>query len=616
MQQNLAAVFFERASLLGATVAVRYKEGRGPYRDLGWDIFSGMVKEMAAGLALLGLERGACAAILSQTSHLWVASDFSILSCGAVSVPVYPTSSQADIEYILNNSQSQVLFVQNEGLLKKVLTVRDDLPHLQKIILLSAPEGGRSLTELNIDRELVIGLEELQELGRNHLSCQPTIVEERMRLTGQEDLATVIYTSGTTGTPKGAKLTHGNVLTVLEDLRQIIPLSSSDVYLSFLPLSHVFERICGEFYWMHSGGVCAFAEGIEHVAKNMAEIEPSMILVVPRVLDRIYAKVKAGIAGASWRARRLIEWAVAVGEEWAKHSWEGRAPRPGLVAKRWLAEKLVLGKLRARIGRRLRLVVTGGAPATKEAIQFFHSIGITTLEGYGLTETTAPATVNRPQKIKIGTVGSVLPSVEIKLADDGEIFIKGPTVFKGYFNAELATSEAFCDGWFCTGDIGIIDGDGYITITDRKKDLIVDSAGKNIAPQKVESVLKTIPYVSQAIVFGDRKKHLVALLTVDEQATCEFARERNWTFNSFAELVAAPELTQQLRKEINDSSRQLADCERIRQFAILPAELSVETGELTPTLKIKRNVVAAKYKDLLDSLYQEESVPVLVSSAR
>ncbi|MBI4532473.1 MAG: AMP-binding protein, partial [Candidatus Melainabacteria bacterium] len=434
MQQNLAAVFFERAMLLGATVAVRYKEGRGPYRDLSWNALSGMVKEMAAGLASLGLERGACAAILSQTSHLWVASDFSILANGAVSVPVYPTSSQADLEYILNNSQSRFLFVQNEGLLRKVLTARNDLPNLQKIILLSAPEGGRSLTDLNVDGGLVIGLEELQQLGRDHLSNQPTILDERIRLASPDDIATVIYTSGTTGTPKGAMLTHGNVLTVLEDLRQIIPLSTSDVYLSFLPLSHVFERVCGEFYWVHSGGVCAFAEGMEYVARNMAEIEPTMILVVPRVLDRIYAKVKAGIAGASGRARRLIEWSVSVGGQWAQHSWEQRKPRLGLVVKYWLAEKLVLSKLRERIGRRLRLVVTGGAPATKEVIQFFQSIGITTVEGYGLTETTAPATVNRPTKIKAGTVGSALPSVEVKLADDGEILVKGPTVFKGYYN--------------------------------------------------------------------------------------------------------------------------------------------------------------------------------------
>ncbi|HEY9869405.1 MAG TPA: long-chain fatty acid--CoA ligase [Candidatus Obscuribacterales bacterium] len=617
MQQTLASVFCQRVSTMGDRVAVRYKEGRSPYRDLTWKEFGRMVTEMAFGLASLGIERGSRAAIMSGTSHLWTAADLSIIVAGGVSVPIYPTSSQADVRHILTNSSASIVFVANEALLNKLLPVVDDLPELKKIVLMSPPANGKSLSELDVDSGRVLGIEELQELGRCHIVEKPKLIEERLAAGQASDPVTVIYTSGTTGVPKGVLLTHANILSVLEDLTHVLPISSQEVYLSFLPLSHVFERVCGEFYWLHSGGACAFAEGIEHVAKNMAEVEPSMILVVPRVLDRIYAKVKSGINGASPRARRLIEWALGVGEEIVRHAAEDRRPRPGLVAKHWLAERLVFRKLRARIGKNLRLIVCGGAPATPEVILFFNAIGITTLEGYGLTETAAPLTVNRINKIKPGTVGSALPSVSLKIAADGEILVKGPTVFGGYFKDEQATAEVFEDGWFRTGDIGVLDADGYLTITDRKKDIIVNSAGKNVAPQRVEAVLKTLPLVSQAIVFGDKRKHLVALLTLDEQAALEFARERSWPQQDFAQLASSAELMSFLRRELNEKGRDLADHEKVRNFAVLPAELSIEKGELTATLKIKRSIVAQHYKDLIEGLYREQEAPTpLVSSKR
>lgn len=617
MQQTLASVFCQRVSAMGDRVAVRYKEGRSPYRDLTWQEFGRMVTEMAFGLAALGVERGSRAAIMSGTSHLWTAADLSIIVAGGVSVPIYPTSSQADVRHILTNSSASIVFVANEALLNKLLPLVDDLPELKKIVLMSSPANGRSLSELDVDSGRVLGIEELQELGRCHIVEKPKLIEERLAAGQTADPVTVIYTSGTTGVPKGVLLTHANILSVLEDLTHVLPISSEDVYLSFLPLSHVFERVCGEFYWLHSGGVCAFAEGIEHVAKNMAEVEPSMILVVPRLLDRIYAKVKSGINGASARARRLIEWALGVGEEMVRHAAEDKQPRPGLVAKHWLAERLVFRKLRARIGKNLRLIVCGGAPATPEVILFFNAIGITTLEGYGLTETAAPLTVNRINKIKPGTVGSPLPSVSLKIAEDSEILVKGPTVFTGYFKDEQSTAEVFEDGWFRTGDIGVLDADGYLTITDRKKDIIVNSAGKNIAPQRVEAVLKSLPLVSQAIVFGDKRKHLVALLTLDEQAALEFARDRSWPHQDFAQLASSAELVSYLRRELNEKGGDLADHEKVRNFAILPAELSIERGELTATLKIKRSIVAQHYKELIEGLYREEEAPTpLISSKR
>ncbi len=615
MHQTLATIFFKRVSSLPSVEAVRFKEGRGPYRSLSWGEFGKMVREMAAGLASMGFEAGQSAAILSNTSHLWVASDLAIMANGAVSVPIYPTSSQADIQYILDNSGAQFIFVQSEGLMNKVLAVKEQLPNLKKIILLSAPSGGKSLSELKIDSAFVLGLEELQECGRNYQVENDAVLDRRMNETKSSAVATIIYTSGTTGTPKGVMLTYENIFGVLNDLPNVIPITPKDVYLSFLPLSHVFERICGEFYWLAQGDVCAFAEGIEHVSKNMSEVEPSMILVVPRVLDRIYAKVRAGIMGASGRSRSLIEWSLEAGKEVFRLTADGKSPGPLLNARAWLAEKLVFAKLRARIGRNLRLVVSGGAPATREVIEFFNAIGITTLEGYGLTETTAPVSVNVPSRVKAGTVGKALKSTQIKTAEDGEIMIKGPGVFKGYFKADEQTAEAFDEnGWFHTGDIGIIDGDGYVKITDRKKDLIINSAGKNIAPQRIEATLKQVPIIAQAIVFGDKKKHLVAILTLDEHATTELANDKGWSFNSYAELSAMSELKQYLRKEINDCSKQLADYERVRNITVLPHDLSVEHGELTATLKVKRNVIFKNYKDVIDKLYKEDES--LVGSGR
>lgn len=613
MSKSLAATFYERAEALSDHPAVRFREGKEPYQDMSWKDYGALVKEMAFGLAALGLEPGQCVAIFSGNSHLWVAADVATISNGATSVPIYPTCSQSDIEYILTNSESRFLFVQNERMLKRVIEVKDSTPTLKTIILMSSADQSKSINQLTDDLgsgsgKRIITLNELRLLGVKFSKETPALIDQRVKATTVEDLATVIYTSGTTGTPKGAGLSHSIILSVVNDLRYVLPITTDDVYLSYLPLSHVFERVCGEFYWLTNGGTCAFAESIETMAKNLGEVEPSMILVVPRVLDRIYAKVKSGIEGASGRRRKLIDWAIYVGKEVVRTRASGKALSPKLFISHVIAEKLVFHKMREKIGRKLRLVVSGGAPATPHVIEFFNAVGITTLEGYGLTETAAPATVNLMHKVKIGSVGPALPSVQMKIAEDGEIVLRGPSIFKSYYKNETASKEAFTeDGWFKTGDIGTIDGDGYLRITDRKKDLIVNSAGKNIAPQRVEAVLKTLPFVTQAVVFGDKQKYLSSLLTLDEVQVTEFAREKGWSFSSYMDLVRSPHLNEYLRKEIHLRSGQLADYEQVKRFAILPQELSVEEGELTATLKIKRNIVAKKYKPLIEALYKEES---------
>lgn len=612
MKQGLAYKFFERALLLSDRVAVRFKEQKSLYKTMSWTDYSALVKEMALGLAAVGIDSGSSVAIFSANSIYWVAADIATICNGGISVPIYPTSSQSDIQYILENSAAQIVFVQNEELCRKVLAARAKAASITKIVLLNLPK--KSLTELAqelglpTDQTLIVGVEEILALGRELKNEKPNLIDERLERTELSDLATIIYTSGTTGTPKGAGLTHANILSLIDSVKLTIPVDENTVYLNYLPLSHVFERVCGEFYWMTSAGEYAFAESIEAMGKNLAETQPTMILVVPRVLDRIYSKVRIGIEGASGRRKKLINWSISVGKDVVRTKAESHNISALLQLKHWIAEKLVLGKLREKIGPRLNLVVSGGAPASAEPIEFFNAIGIDTLEGYGLTETTAPACVNRRGKVKVGTVGPTLPSIDLKIGEDGEILLKGPSIFTGYFKNEEATAEAFEDGWFKTGDIGVIDKDGYLKITDRKKDLIVNSAGKNIAPQRIEAILKTVPFVSQAVVFGDKQKALVALLTLDEQAATEYGHEQNWDFNSYAELLKEPKLNQYLRKEIQSRSGQLADYEVVKRFAVLPDELSVDEGELTATLKIKRNVVAAKYKSVVEALYKDENV--------
>jgi long-chain acyl-CoA synthetase len=612
VQVSLGRLFLDRAEKLGPKVAVLFKEGRGAYQPISWTDYGKMVREMAFGLASLGVKPGSAVGILATTSHFWIAADLATICNGALSVPLYPNCSIQDIEHILNNSDSSIVFVSGEALLNKLLQVKNSLALLKHIIYVTPLSGGKSAefirADKGLDENFLIGISELKELGKSLAQSQPTLVDERAAKVDVQSIATIIYTSGTTGTPKGVPITHFNVTSLLDTLPPILPLYDTDTYLSYLPLSHVFERVCGEFYWLHSGGTIAFAESIEMLAKNLGEVEPTYLLAVPRVLDRIYAKVKLGIDGASDRAKQSIDWALRVGAENLALTAEGKAIRPALKIKLWLAEKLVYRKLRDRIGKNLRFIICGGAPGTSAVLEFFNSIGIPTLEGYGLTETTAPTNCNRYFKIKLGTVGPTMDTVEMKLAHDGEILARGDSIFKGYFKDEKATREAFADGWFKTGDIGFLDGDGYLKITDRKKDIIVNSAGKNIAPQRIENMMRNIDHVSQAIVFGDKRKHLVALFTMDELGVMELARERGWPSESLAIVLASKELNQYLKKEINLRSGHLAEYELIRNFSVLPHELGIDSGELTCTLKVKRNVVAQKYKPLIDSLYKDEVV--------
>ncbi len=609
---TIGQMFFEQAQRLGTRTALRYKQLSPLYQSMSWQELSNFVQEIAFGLASVPISTKKAVAIFSPTSYLWVAADLATISIGSVSVPIYPNSSSSDIEYILNNSEAEAIFVSGERLLNKLVSIKDKIPQIKKIVFLP------SLTKKEEDWEKIkakyeqlgdvfVHLNELCVFGRELAESKPQTIKELVAVASDEDVATIIYTSGTTGTPKGVPLTHTNIMAVLADLPSVIPITESDVYFSYLPVSHVFERVCGEYYWIYAGCVCAYAESIETMAKNMQETEPTLIVAVPRVLDGIYSKVKNGIASASSLSQWLINWAVSVGEKIVNLKAHDRSIPELLKIQHRLAESLVLRKLRQRIGKRLRFVVCGGAAGTPSVLAFFNAIGIPALEGYGMTETAAPTNVNRFDRVKLGTVGPSLPCIEIKIGEDGEILLKGPSIFGGYFKDTQSTDEVFVDGWFRTGDVGYIDDDGYLKITDRKKDLIVNAAGKNIAPQRVETLLKTIPPISQAIVFGDQNKHLVALLTLDQNKAMEIAKEKEWQFEKYTDLVKSKELHQYLKKEMAKFPDQLAEYERIKHFTILDHDLSVDSGELTATMKIKRNVVAEKYAQTLENLYTKNA---------
>jgi len=605
---TIAQLFFNQADRLSTKTAVRYKHLSPLYQSMSWKELSAFVEEIAFGLATIPIEAGKRVAIFSPTSYLWIAADLATISVGAISVPIYPNSSNNDIEYILNNSEAQAIFVAGDNLLAKLLGLKDKLSHIKKIIFLPSLSKKDPEWEILKDKYKELGdsfvhLSELCLLGHELSDSKPRLVKERGLESKAEDIATIIYTSGTTGTPKGVPLMHANIMAVLNDLPAVIPINEDDVYFSYLPISHVFERICGEYYWIYAGCICAFAESIETMAKNLGEIDPTLMVAVPRVLDGIYHKMKNGIAAGTSTAKGLIDWAIGVGEKVIDLKACNLPIDGALKLKHWLADKIVLSKLRQRVGNRLRFIVCGGAPATQPVLSFFNAIGIPTLEGYGMTETAAPTHVNLFQRVKLGTVGPNLPCVEIKIGEDGEILLRGPSVFQGYYKDLESTNEVFVDGWFQTGDVGYIDDEGYLTITDRKKDLIVNAAGKNIAPQRIESMLKTIPPISQAIVFGDRNKHLVALLTLDEQKATELAREHGWQFEKYADLVSSRQLYQYLKKEISKKQEQLAEYEHIKHFTILDRDLTVDSGELTATLKIKRNVIAQKFAKTIESLY-------------
>ncbi|HHJ53511.1 MAG TPA: long-chain fatty acid--CoA ligase, partial [Caldithrix abyssi] len=522
--------------------------------------------------------------------------DYATLSLGAMLVPIYPSLLSDQIKYICDDSEAKVLIVADKIQMDKVDQVHEQLKTVQNFYVFDVPSEGL--------KDPWKSFESLMEDGQKFLADKPDYVQNEIAKVEPQDWATIIYTSGTTGEPKGAVLTHSNFLSNVEDALSVIDITSEDVFLSFLPLSHVFERMAGHYLSNYPGATVAYAESIDTVPENMVEIKPTMMVSVPRLYEKMYARILEAVEAGPPLKRKIFYWALKVGSEYIDRVSKKQPIPGGLQFKRNLAYKLVFSKLAERVGGRLRLFVSGGAPLNKEIAEFFGAAGLLILEGYGLTETSPVITVNLPDHFKFGTVGPPLPSVEVKIAEDGEILTRGPHVMVGYYKKEAETREAIDEeGWFHTGDIGIIDEDGFLKITDRKKNIIVTSGGKNVAPQPIENRLIQSPYIEQAVVIGDKRKFCSAVVVGTEDQIIKWAKENNIAFTDYQDLIRKPEVKQLLREEIDNLTKDLARYETIKDFFIAPQPFTIETGDLTPSLKVKRRVVEEKYKKEIDAMY-------------
>ncbi len=563
------------------------------YRGLTYKEVGVIIRNLALGLASLGVKKNDKVSILCPTQEEWAMTDFAVLSLGAVTVPIYPNLPPKQVEYIVQNSDSKVIFVSDAEQLAKVIEVKANCPALTHAVLISAEDK---------KKDYVIRFDELQEAGKKFGSTNPNYIENSLGKIDRMDLATIIYTSGTTGMPKGVMLSHNNILSNSLAAVQVARIGPEDTLLSFLPLAHSFERMAGHFMPISQGCCIAYAESIEKVPQNMDEVKPTIMCAVPRLYEKIYTRVQENLQTAPALRKKIFGWALKVGQE------AHRTKKKGFSYK--LAHKLVYSKLHARFGGRIKFFVSGGAPLSKEIGEFFAFMGMMILEGYGLTETSPVITVNRPELFKLGTVGPVIDGVEARIAPDGEILTRGPHVMMGYYKNEAATKEMIDpDGWLHTGDIGYFDEDNYLVITDRKKNLIVTSGGKNVAPQPIETLLVTIPYVEQAMVLGDNRNFISALIVPNLDQLRKYAKEHHIAYNSDDQLIANKDIYNMVDKLIQQAQEQagVARYEQVRKFAFLPKAFTIESGELTPTLKIKRNVITANFIHIIESIYNKET---------
>jgi long-chain acyl-CoA synthetase len=592
--RTLCDIFYRSVDTYRKAEHLKYKKD-GVWHAISSDELRRAVEELSMGLRSLGVEKGDKVALLSENRPEWAFVDLATLCAGAVDAPIYSTLPPAQVLYILKDSEAKVAFVSNPVQARKLAEIRDQAPLLQHVVRFDAN-----------DLPGMLSLEEVRARGREALAKDPNGVRARAGEARPEDLATLIYTSGTTGDPKGVMLTHRNIVSnTVASSKVFEAMGTDDVALSFLPLCHIFERMSGHYLMLLMGATIAYAEGVEQVPANMQEVRPTVMCSVPRLYEKMFARVQDKVAQDPPLRQKIFRWAIGVGREGFAHRVAKTSPGPLLKLKLALADKLVFSKIKERTGGRLRLFVSGGAPLAKEIAEFFGAAGMLIIEGYGLTETSPVISVNRPHDLRPGTVGKPVEGVEVKIAEDGEILTRGPHVMQGYFKRPADTAEAIDpQGWFHTGDVGVFDQDGFLTITDRKKDIIVTSGGKNIAPQPIENLLKSSKYVTEVVMIGNRR-HFPAALVVPQFENLEaWAREKGLTFATRQDLIARPEVVAFYEQVIKDLTPQLAQFERIKKIALLPREFSIESGELTPKLSVKRRVVEQKYKDLIDKMYE------------
>jgi long-chain acyl-CoA synthetase len=598
-QDTLPKLFRHVARERGDGVALREKH-LGIWRAITWREYGERARRVGLGLVALGLRPKDVVSVIAENCPEWLYTDLGTMSVGGVTNGIYTTDSPRQVEYIVNDSGTRFVFVENEEQLDKALEVRARCPELVKIFVYDL-EGLHGFRD-----DQVMPFADLLDLGARYDREHPGAFDRLVELAAPEDLAILVYTSGTTGPPKGAMLSHRNILFQLGYSDFIAEPREGDQQLSFLPLSHVAERTFTVFYPLRSGATVNFAESIDTVPENIREVAPAVFFAVPRIWEKFYSAVALRMREATWPGKVAYGWAIGVGMRMAQRRIEGRRPSPGLRLLRRLADALVLDNIKRSLGlHRARGAATGAAPIAPELIKWYMALGIDMREVYGQTENCGLATAVPADRIKLGSVGVARPDTEVRISPQGEILLKGPHVFMGYYKNPEKTAETVVDGWLHTGDVGFLDDDGFLTITDRMKDIIITAGGKNVTPSEIENQLKFSPYISDAVVIGDQRKFLSCLVMIDHETVAQYAQEQNVPFTNFASLCRAREIQDLIWDEIERVNKQLARVETIKKFRLIEQILTPEDEELTPTMKLRRSFVNIKYKELIDAMYAE-----------
>lgn len=598
-QNTIPRLLWGRSEEWAELTVIRYKKF-GVWKDIRWKEYGNKVKHVALGFIGLGLERGDLISIMSENTPEWLFCDVGIMAAGGVSVGVYPTNSAKQVEYVVKDSGSSYFIAGDEEQLDKILEVRDVLPRLKRIIIVNQ-KGLRHFSDPG-----VIAFEELLELGKAMEQQNPTLFEDLVKATKPKDLAILIYTSGTTGPPKGSMMSHANLFFTVEAWLKLDKAYMNDETLAFLPLSHILQRLFSLVFPLIAGTICSFSEGMDTFPQDIREVSPTIFIAVPRIWEKFYSSLIFQVEDSTPLEKLAFKWAMHIGKKMADKRSTSKRPSPYLWIAYKLAEWAVLKNIRKFIGQdRNRYSVTGAAPISHDLLDFYKSLGIDIREGYGLTESTGAAIGHHPGDYKFGTVGRPLPGIQVKIAEDGEILIKSPSVFMGYYNDPARTQETVVDGWLHTGDIGKIDEEGHVILLDRKKDIIITAGGKNITPSEIENQLKFSTYINDAVVIGDSKKYLTCLIMIDDENTMKYAQDNRIPFTTYASLTRAPEIIKLIQKEVDAVNKNLAGVETIKKFRLIDLQLTADDDEVTPTGKLKRKYVSEKFKDLIEDMYGE-----------
>jgi len=578
-----------------------WRKLRGAWASLTWGEYGDWAEDLGNALIASGLRPGDKVSILSQTRVEWATADMGIIGAGCVTAPIYHSNTDDQVRYIVEHSDSRLVFVEDQEQLDKMLAIWPKLPQVEKVVVFDryAPK--------TLDN--VISLDTFRAEGQRYREAHPEAYTQRTDAVTPDDVVSFIYTSGTTGPPKAAMVTSRNILAIIKHLPRLVGLRVDDLTIAYLPLAHIAERDVGHFMKLASGNATVFAESIDDLSANLRQTGPTVMFGTPRIFEKFYARIVTGIRDATRFQRAVYNWALRVGTRMSDARLASARPSLWLRARHALAHFLIFRKIRDLFGGRIRFMLSGGAPISPEIIRFFHRVGIDIYEVYGMTETTGLISMNYPEANRIGSVGKIFPETEVRFDEDGEICARGPQMCLGYYKNDEGTAELLEQvpnesPWLHTGDIGRLDDEGYLFITDRKKDLLVTAGGKNVAPQNIENLLKTSPYVSQAMVYGDRRPFLTALITLDEDEIINFARDQRLQYRDLPDLSRNPAVIDLITGMVKTKNKSLASYESIKKFRILEEDFDQDKDEITPTLKIRRKVVVSRYDALLQSMYR------------